>query len=354
LNLEVGDLVVGFASRDAGQKQAVVLALGSMDETRFPQGEREKLIDELNLETLYRDDIDAGLHAAIRWTLSRWPRESRVRQLDEEMSNVQHGGRNWYVNSQGQTMVLLGPAEFWMGSPDTEPDRIAAEAPRQQFKIDRRFALSMHEVTIEQFAKSGIALPPKNLLQTGSVKLPIHAVTWHQAAEYCNWLSRQDGVSDEQLCYDGAKGGQFTAAADALQRTGYRLPIEAEWEYACRAGSDAPWSFGYTVDLLPQYAWFPATSPRGLKSVVGLKRPNDFGFFDMYGNADEWCHEEYSEGLRKPARALRPIRGKAAGDTPVPRSAFRQPAPWEMAQVAIGFRVARTIDVSESRMAAQP
>jgi formylglycine-generating enzyme required for sulfatase activity len=81
-------------------------------------------------------------------------------------------------------------------------------------------------------------------------------------------------------------------ATNYLQRTGYRLPTEAEWEYVCRAGTETTYSFGEAVDLLGKYAWYAANSS-GRSQPVGTVRPNDKGLFDMHGNLLEWCQNVY-------------------------------------------------------------
>ena len=113
------------------------------------------------------------------------------------------------------------------------------------------------------------------------------------AAEYCNWLSQQEGLSP---CYEPNPAGKFDkgmkTAPDYLHRTGYRLPTEAEWEFACRAGTVTSWFFGESEDLLRRYAWYVTNSDNHIWPVARLK-PNDFGLFDMYGNVWTMCQDRW-------------------------------------------------------------
>ena len=117
--------------------------------------------------------------------------------------------------------------------------------------------------------------------------LPLH---------YCNWLSEQEGLPKDQWCYlpneAGAYAEGMTIPADVLERTGYRLPTEAEWEYACRAGAVTSRYYGHSIDLLDAYAWYQANSKEHAWTCGSLL-PNDLGLFDMLGNVFEWCQDQH-------------------------------------------------------------
>src|SRR5439155_12282800 len=117
-------------------------------------------------------------------------------------------------------------------------------------------------------------------------------VTWYEATAYCNWLSEMEGLPRGQWCYEPNAEGQFstgmTIAPLAERRTGYRLPTETEWEYACRAGTATSRCYGDAVALLARYAWYSNTGEETW-APVGQLLPNAFGLFDMHGNVPEWC-----------------------------------------------------------------
>jgi formylglycine-generating enzyme required for sulfatase activity len=155
--------------------------------------------------------------------------------------------------------------------------------------------------------------------------------------------------------------GQYAAGMKCspqyLKRTGYRLPTEAEWEYACRANSRSAYFFGTSEELLDSYCWNPGNA-RGRTWAVGTLKPNDLGLFDVHGNAWQWCHQVYAKypnvlsevGFEAewttPVRNadIRVLRGGAFDSHPMHlRSAFRFLGSTSNPFVNYGFRPARTL-----------
>jgi formylglycine-generating enzyme required for sulfatase activity len=301
--------------------RALLLGLGEYGEKEFSPEARKALVPRL--QEMYRTAADPGLHGAAEWLLRTWKQEAWLKQVNDEWAKDQKQRERrlegikralakekektppqWYVNGQGQTMVVNpGPVTFLMGSPSTEADREEDET-RHKRRIGRTFALAAKSVTVEQYRKfdAGYQLPA---VYTRTADLPVVATSWHQAAAYCNWLSKQEGIDEGQWCYE-IKDGQVTKLKpNYLSRTGYRLPTEAEVEYATRAGALTSRYYGETKELLPRYAWY-FTNSQEKTWPVGRLKPNDLGLFDLLGDVYTWCQERY--------RRYPPGRGEESGE----------------------------------------
>jgi formylglycine-generating enzyme required for sulfatase activity len=221
-------------------------------------------------------------------------------------------------------------------------------------RVERRFALAAREVTVTEFLRFRKDHDHYQLLAP-TVDCPMNSVSWYDAAAYCNWLSKEEGIDQEQWCYLPNEKGDYaegmTMKANALSLSGYRLPAAAEWELACRAGSVTSWSMGEAEDLLGKYAWYAANSP-GRSRPVGSLRPNDLGLFDLHGNVWQWCnnrHEDFTEMRDRKmddkidGTSFRSLRGGASYNPPQNlASAYRHGDVPAMPNRYYGFRPART------------
>jgi len=195
------------------------------------------------------------------------------------------GQRPPLVKTKFGEMALLPAGAFLMGSDKGEDD----EKPVHEVWVNS-FLIDTCEVTQEQFSR----LMEKDPSHFKNPRNPVERIPWGDAAWYCNHRSRAEGL---QPCYD-----EETGACD-FRANGYRLPTEAEWEYACRAGGDADYCFGDDAGQLSAYAWRRGNSG-GSTHPVGRKKPNRWGLHDMHGNVLEWCNDVYEADYyaRSPAR----------------------------------------------------
>jgi formylglycine-generating enzyme required for sulfatase activity len=175
------------------------------------------------------------------------------------------------TNSVGMKLVLIPAGRFRMGSPVGEYDRFHCEGPQHGVTITKPFYLGVTPVTQAQYERVMGNNPAKfHKGNGGGPDHPVESVRWGDAVTFLKQLS---DITEEKI---------------ANRR--YSLPTEAEWEYACRAGTETVYHFGSTPALLGDYAWFDGTSG-GKTHPVGQKKPNFWGLFDMHGNVSDWCRD---------------------------------------------------------------
>jgi len=252
-------------------------------------------------------------------------------------------------------MVRVPGGSFQMGMGDTAGDGNSDERPVGMMITLRAFSIGKYEVT-QALYESVMGYNPSHFNgYADSPKRPVEQVTWYDAVEFCNKLSKKERLQPIYVINDREPATGYpiesaTVTAD-WSKNGYRLPIEAQWEYAAKGGNRSPFVLEFNDIDVNSVVWY-ADNSDDIPNVVGMKGPNDLGIYDMYGNVQEWCWDRGTgfnpegplgvEPKAMPEPSLRVVRGglwfiSARGV----RSEYRNNFLPYYRSNAIGFRLAR-------------
>jgi formylglycine-generating enzyme required for sulfatase activity len=374
LDLEPAALVECLnGARGDAARYWLILALGEFGGSEM-RPHQTQLVAQLF--DWYRRDPSSGIHGACGWLLRFWGFGREVDEFDatpQQEAGAASPARlqsEWFVERAGpfaQTMIVFAPGEYRMGSPPTELDRNNDESAHV-VRLTRGFAMIDRMVTRDRYerflAETCGDAAARNYIEAVAERSPTGwqpavAFNWFDAVRFCRWLTSVAGMSESEQCYDDPANlglGPGENPSDGQwpfhpERTGYRLPTEAEWEYACRAGTITAYSFGSDLDLAPRFGWFQGNS-RGDEHLQHVLRPNPRGLRNMHGNNSDWCHDwlAFDPGAGRvdpigPASGqCRVVRGGSYLSRPaLARSASRGGLPPAFASPSAGLRLVRTL-----------
>jgi serine/threonine protein kinase/formylglycine-generating enzyme required for sulfatase activity len=337
-------------------RASLILALGSYPPDSIP-GEPLARVQQ-QVSQYCQEDPNCTVHSAGEWALRSWKMADKVALLRSEAAKVgRREGYGWYASPEGSTFAVFpGPVDARLGSPANESGRDSDESLTTRH-IARTFAISTTEITTGQYLRFQPRFRHSNE-HAPQGDCPINAVTWFDAARYCRWLSEQEHVPEDQMCFppiNKIKPG-MALPDKVLARTGYRLPTEDEWEYACRAGTSTVRFYGHDTAQLGAYAWYYSNADERSWPVGSLK-PNAFGLFDMLGNVSEWCFNVYVRDFAAEADGALNRRvidrqsmvergGGYSTSVRTIRSANRRYNLPSNSSFSIGFRIARTLEAN--------
>jgi formylglycine-generating enzyme required for sulfatase activity/transcriptional regulator with XRE-family HTH domain len=306
------------AVRAARARYYLLLSLRDYPINEIPPLVRERAVAEAT--RLRREDGHPGVHAAAAWSMRNLRVKSGLRDDDATRAAYDPTGeRGWFtvdVEDTRMTFVVYRPGSFIMGSPADEAERSDYESPCQDTTLTRSFALARREVSRAEFEAfmrqtNTLGLPDIDEWSPLGTE-PVVAPTWFESVRFALWYQVRATGDDPHgypmLIFEPSSPSWMPDRAVG----DFRLPTEAEWEYACRSGTTTAYSFGSDRSLLDRYGWFADNS--GLKThEPGLLRPNPTGLFNIHGQCWEWCLDWYA-----------PYSGEPVTDPAGPREGDRK------------------------------
>ncbi len=267
-----------------------------------------------------QSDPDPAIQASCQWCLAiHAPDLLRARSLEPSDNRLSDYRTAWYQAPNRHVMIRLqGPLEFVAGSDADDPYRDAGVSPdvinntvstwsedhRHTKKIERSFAIAMHETSYGQMQNYKPNFhDTQNKSLAPQLDCPADRISWGDAARYCNWLSEQQGIPASEFCFV-IEENTVKLAENYLHKKGFRLPTEAEWEIACRAGTTTRCFFGDAPELLDSYCWYSRNSEELSLIPVHSRKPNDLGLFHSLGNVLEWTMDRFT--TQQPGHRMRP------------------------------------------------
>ncbi len=260
------------------------------------------------LQVAYFHNPDPGVHSASEWALKRWGKSELLSPSTDARTPLSNDVKRWWIDSRGTTMAIVDPCRFAMGAAAHDASAYDNET-RHPVELTYRYALATTELSRKLYLEFLKENPDWNDATAfvlpndarASDRLPIHNVVWYEAIAFCRWYTEKLGLPESEQCYpslakilEGSKDKTyppFAFPADFAKRRGYRLPTEAEWECACRGGGDSTiYGYGNDIKTLDEYAWTVRNAGNNFMPVA-MRKPNDFGLFDMHGNVWEWSQD---------------------------------------------------------------
>ena len=267
-------------AKQHAEKTRDFAAAARMIETLEPQQRDAKLYEKVcgyraqvaSLDAYIHNAVQKGrlqfLRKSVRELFKLQPQRDDMRRLLDVLPEDPELEKE-FTNSIGMRFIYIQPGEFTMGSNESDNER-----PPHLVRITRPFYLGMFPVMQDEY----LALTGGNPSHFKGNRCPVETISWDDAKLFCEKMSQLRAESKRDLTF--------------------RLPTEAEWEYACRAGSTDKWCFGNNTSLLDEYAWFDVNA-EGRTHPVGEKVPNAWGLHDMHGNVSEWCKDGYASDYYK-------------------------------------------------------